>query len=1129
MTSWTLLKRSLVFYARAHLGVLVGAAIGSAALTGALIVGDSMRASLFNKSLQAIGPFAYALGSGDRFFTDSLAPKLEGALPRDAGHKTCALLVLPGIASHENGAARANHIQVVGCTPHFLTLMSTPGAATAHYDEAGPAHPRAPVASLVPGDANAAFINPALALQLRAKPGDEVLIRVPKPGALSREVTLTERDKTDTTLRLRIAGILEENKGGDFSLQRSQVSPLNLFVSRETLTKVTGQEGRANLLLVTAGDSKSAAPQTETAKLQRVLREQWTLGDASLEVRQPTNTPTLELRSPRVFLDAPVIHAARSVSFGKPALWVLTYLANLMQAGSNTTPYSFVTAAGPPLTPEGMRDNEIVVNQWLAEDLQVKSGDRVAVSYFLPESGAKLEERTNSFTVRAVVPMDMPWSDRTLMPDFPGIEKAESTGDWEVGFELVYKIRPKDEDYWRKLRGTPKAFVTEAAGQRMWANRFGDYTAIRWAIPTGQLAPGADLEGQLLAQLEPGQAGLNFEPIRNQAKQAAANSQDFGQLFLGFSFFLVVAALLLVGMLFQFGLEQRTSELGTLLALGFTPRQTRRFLLYEGAAIALAGSMVGVLAGALYAKAMLWGLTTLWHDATHAASLQFSVKPLSVVIGIGAGTLVAVLAIWLTMRKLVRQPALSLLGSSGESVESLHRHPRSRGVYIAIAAGLLAVMIAGVSVSKGGANAGAFFGAGALLLVAGLGAGAAWLAALAHRSRVHALSLRSLGIRASSRRRKRSLAIIALLACGSFLIASISVFRLDATRDALEPGSGTGGFALIGETTMPILDDLNSKSGRDVLGLNESDLQGVRVVSMRVRQGDDASCLNLNRAQKPRLLGVQPELLNGRFTFVSTSKGLTRAIGWKVLTQLQLPENEVAAVGDANSIQWAMGKKVGDTIDYTDERGRAFKVRIVGAVANSVLQGSLLINEQAFVSRFPSESGYRSFLVDAPQGSVSQVSAVLTRALQDFGLELTPTAQRLNDFNAVQNTYLSAFQVLGGMGLLLGSAGLGVVVLRNVLERRGELGLLSAVGFSAGALQRMVLSEHTALLACGLGIGIAAAVVAVLPALLTPGTQLPYRSLVVTLGTVVLNGFLWTWLATRFALRGNLLAALRNE
>jgi ABC-type antimicrobial peptide transport system permease subunit len=157
------------------------------------------------------------------------------------------------------------------------------------------------------------------------------------------------------------------------------------------------------------------------------------------------------------------------------------------------------------------------------------------------------------------------------------------------------------------------------------------------------------------------------------------------------------------------------------------------------------------------------------------------------------------------------------------------------------------------------------------------------------------------------------------------------------------------------------------------------------------------------------------------------------------------------------------------------------------------------------------------------------VAKTLSHSLQDVGLELTPAPRRLAAFNAVQNTYLGTFQVLGGLGLLLGSAGLGVVVLRNVLERRGELALLKAVGFRARALQWLVLSEHAALLWLGLGVGVAAALVAVLPSLLSPGTAVPYQSLALTLGGVLVSGMVWTWLATWFALRGRLLDALRNE
>ena len=240
-------------------------------------------------------------------------------------------------------------------------------------------------------------------------------------------------------------------------------------------------------------------------------------------------------------------------------------------------------------------------------------------------------------------------------------------------------------------------------------------------------------------------------------------------------------------------------------------------------------------------------------------------------------------------------------------------------------------------------------------------------------------------------------------------------------------------------------------------------------------------------------------------------------------------DEAIPAIADEASILWALGKKLGDTLTYTDDRGGTFRVRLVGALANSILQGSLLIAEDEFVARFPSESGYRMFLIDAPSKTAPGVATALGRALRDYGLELTPATQRLAEFNAVQNTYLATFQVLGGLGLLLGSAGLGVVVLRNVLERRGELALLLAVGFRPPALRWLVLSEHGVLLVLGMVVGAGAAAIAVWPALADPRSELPVRSLALTLLAVLVNGGLWTLLATWLALRGRLLDALRSE
>ena len=1269
MTLRTLIRRSLRHHWRAHLGVVLGAAIGSAALIGALVVGDSVKGSLRERVLERFGNVSVVLKTDDRLFAGGLDDRMWGVTsnrargydpdresPYFAGRVNGAiefltggtvtlsgrreLLQLPGSIAQANGSSRVNQISVVGTGNGFFywqeplwKKLAADGAITTQQ------YPTI--------ESGETWLNFELARRLNVQSGDVVILRVPKRAAFNRESAISPRSEQLASLRLTVAGVLPPRLG-DFSLQASPQPPLNAFVNPAQLWEATGTSNQFNMLWVQArkfqpyslmrafsrqwedwrvgwGENplthfrwfriarniqggmfaSDVEPHEAVTLASNVLSRVWNLGAIEYELQQPEKqTAALELRTKRVFLDPPIARASYAADTNAQPL--LTYLATLLYAGTNATPYSMVTAAGAPWTPADLRDDEIVVSQWLADDLHVKPGDEIALSYFLPESGARLIEATNTFRVRSIAPAEMPWADRTLMPDFPGIEKAESTSEWDAGFPLTYKVREKDDAYWKKFRGTPKAFITLAAGQKMWGNRFGNLTAIRFPIPTSAttaltpaLSPGerenhspspgeskagvgttrteqsaigqrlsplpagegqgegerisanldayrAALEKKILANLKPEELGLRFEPVREQALKAAEESQDFGGLFLGFSFFVIAAALLLMVLLLSLGLEQRAPEIGTLLALGFTPQQVRKLLLREAVVLSLIGGVIGALGGLAYAKLMLHGLTTVWRDAVGATALNFHYTGQTLAIGIFASTAVSVITIWLALRKFVKRPARELLVGEVGVEESKVQSLKSK--VIAVGASLAAVAMVGWAMTTGAtANAEIFFGAGALVLVAGLSWVGEWLArrigvapvADAKHSpqngdrRDAGPTFASLALHGCARRRKRSLATIAMLACGSFLIVSIGVFRLDANRDATKQSSGTGGFALIGETTMPVVHDLNTSAGRDFFALNDADVKDVNFVPFRVRAGDEASCLNLNAAQRPRLLGVKPEMLEGRFGFTKNLNEMTKIGPWSSLERLHLSvaldKEEIPAIGDANSIQWAMHKKVGDTIDYVDERGQPFKVRIVGAVANSILQGQLIIDEAEFVKRFPGESGYRMFLIDAPSNAVVQVSAALSRAMQDVGLELTPAAQRLAQFNAVQNTYLGTFQVLGGLGLLLGSVGLGIVVLRNVLERRGELALLLAVGFRKPQVQRLLLLENGAVLAAGLALGVLAAAVAVLPALLSPSAELPYASLAVTLGAVLTNGALWTWAATRLAVRGDLLGALRNE
>ena len=107
---------------------------------------------------------------------------------------------------------------------------------------------------------------------------------------------------------------------------------------------------------------------------------------------------------------------------------------------------------------------------------------------------------------------------------------------------------------------------------------------------------------------------------------------------------------------------------------------------------------------------------------------------------------------------------------------------------------------------------------------------------------------------------------------------------------------------------------------------------------------------------------------------------------------------------------------------------------------------------------------------------------MIEKELQPLGVDATVAAERLASFHRVENTYLSTFQALGGLGLLLGTIGLATVMFRNVLERRRELGLLRAVGYDRARMTVMIVAEAVFLLAVGMIAGVGCAAIAIAPA-----------------------------------------------
>ena len=221
---------------------------------------------------------------------------------------------------------------------------------------------------------------------------------------------------------------------------------------------------------------------------------------------------------------------------------------------------------------------------------------------------------------------------------------------------------------------------------------------------------------------------------------------------------------------------------------------------------------------------------------------------------------------------------------------------------------------------------------------------------------------------------------------------------------------------------------------------------------------------------------------------------------------------------------------MGDTLPITDETGNAHNGKVEGIITGSIFQSEILISEANFRKFYPDEAGYRFFLFIVSSAEAEKARVALELLLgESHGLVVQMTADRLVSYHAVENTYIGTFQAFGGLGLLLGTAGLALVILRNVQERRSELALLQAIGFTRRQVTWTILSEVAWLVLVGLFIGCLSAVVVVLP-MISSSTALQLLSwLGLVLMLVPLVALVSSLAGIRLALNTPLIPALRGE
>ncbi len=1083
-----LIFSGLGYYRGVHALVVAGVAVAVAVLAGALTVGASVRESLRELALARLGNTQFVVSS-PAFFTASLADRVGESVPLVA---TTAAVV------HADTGRTAARVQVFGIDERFLRFHSLPGEAP-HGREA--------------------WISEALATELTARGGDELVLRVAKPSDIPLGTIQGRREDAGDRIRVTVARVASRTALGEFSLAPAQGPALTMFVPLERMQRDLEANGRVNALVI-GGVSR------DEHGIEQRLHSAAQLEDYGLRIRPSAAANVIVVESRAGVMSAPLADAVSSTAttLGTSADAVLVHLANVIRVREREIPYSLVAGTS--------RTSGVALNDWAASDLRAKPGDLVELDYYVWSDDRGLETRHGEFTVDQVLAMSGDGGDPTYMPDYPGLSDADDVSAWDPPFPVDLKrVRPVDEAYWDQWRGAPKVLMPLETAQRLWATPHGGVSSVRFTVP--QSATMSSFTERVAAavqeRLTPAAAGLQVRNARREALAAAEGTTDFGEYFFYFSFFLVVSGLLLAAMFFALGVEQRSREIGILRAIGFGRGDVARVFVLEAAVLALTGAFVGVLGAIAYAAIIMHGLRTWWVGAVGTTLLTLHLDGPLLAGGAAAALLAATGALALSLRAALTRTPRELL--SGPSHATAEHDGRGR---VSLLLAVTGVVLAGALVALAAAGiiglVAAFFGAGGTMMVAGLATFNWWLRR-PHQMRGSA-ALARFGADYARWRPTRSVLSASLITFACFVIVSVGAFRRDPSGLSLDRALGTGGFALIAESVVPLMHNPNTEAGREELGLPEEPVwDEIRITRFRLKPGDEASCLSLYQPQNPRLIAPEPAFIDaGRFTFADSLAATAeeRANPWLLLKR-RFDDGAIAAIADQTSLTYVFHLAVGDDYVFVPDGGQPTRLRIVGALADSVLQSELIIGEDAFVTLFPRREGYGLWMIETPAADASALAATIEQRLGDFGVDVIDARARLAAYHRVENTYLSTFQALGALGLLVGTLGLAAVLARNVLERRRELGLLRAIGFTPANMRTLVLSESMLLVGSGLVLGSATAAIAVLPALLDRRGAVPLGGLATLLAAVTATAVVSSIAAARIATAVSVATAVKGE
>ncbi len=1077
--------RSFSFYKRSVLYQILIIALLAAVITGALLTGSSVRGSLRRSASEHLGNTGILVSSGARYFDQALVNSLNDG----SGISCTGLLEMTGYCQNLSTQKGAVNTHIYGVSSDFFTFNGSYPFRIASGEVA---------------------VNEKIAASLNLKPGDDLIIRFNEISDIPAEAPFAPAKEAGRSIVLKVGSILGQAGSGNFSLSINQVTPENIFINVADINTDLNKQVKINRLLI--ANKSNISP----SEVYLILRKKLKLSDIGLRIINLRMTEGCELRSDRIFIENSLIREVQTLI--PSAAPVITYLGNRFSSGNRHTPYSFVAALPHSLYPEIEDGNGMIINRWMAEDLNIKKGDSLRMSWYAPDSLNMLKERKSRFIVMGIVEMKGIWADSLLMPDFPGISGSESCSRWDAGVPVnMNDIRKKDEDYWKIHKGTPKAFINYEKGTELWGNNFGPATAIRFPSDLSR----SEIVAKLSGNIDPEKNGFTIINLYEDSVSAADESTDFSTLFLSLAFFLIVASLVLLSFAVSSYLDSKQKQIRTYFALGFKSVWIRRLVIGESGLIALAGSLGGSILGLPVNMLIINLLNSVWQGAVQTDTLRTYISVLPVLTGFlitfFTATIFMVIKIRVHLKYLSRDKKLMI------SVPS----PQRNIIFLLTSFIVSAISFILSLIIKEQAIVLCFISGSVLLIFMVL---------------LYRQYLISPAVPVSGKLLKRKLSRlfysiypshaitpVLFIATGIFAVFITGANRMSINGNHLKPSGGTGGFLLWCDNTIPVREDLTTSAGRESLALNDTQLAELKFVPLKRYAGNDASCLNLNHIKVPPLLGADAAefLSRGAFSFAESIKNSEIKNPWQYLS-LPPDGNVIYGIADQTVLQWGLKVKTGDTLIMRSENGQKLNIIIAAGLKSSIFQGYVLIGMENFRKYFPSVSGTSVFLVAGNNDITKFYASALNERLLNYGTRIETAAGRLGSFYEVTNTYLMVFGAFGALGMIIGVAGLGFVLLRNFGYRKKEFALMMSAGFAMRKIRKMIFSDHIFIMLAGICAGFIPAILATFPSLKN-SPDVPWLYLISMVIAIAVAGSIAIFISLRSVTAKSLTNSLKRD